>query len=65
MPSDALARWDDAIRQAMQDAVFLKRLSDAGFTPLYEGPPAFARRLETDRKRWREVIQAGKVGASN
>ena len=63
MPAEAVARWDDAVRQAMQDPVFLRRLQDAGFTPLYEGPAAFARRLETDRKRWGEVIRAGKVGA--
>ena len=63
MPAEALTRWDDAIRQAMQDAAFLKRLRDAGFTPLYEGPAAFARRYESDRKRWGEVIRASKVGA--
>lgn len=63
MPAEAVARWDDAIRQAMQDQTFVRRLQDAGFTPLYEGPAPFARRLEADRKRWREVIQAGKVGA--
>ena len=39
-----------------------KRLQDAGFAPLYEGPEAFGRRLEADRRRWREVIQAGRVG---
>lgn len=63
MPAEALTRWDDAIRQAMQDATFLKRLQDAGFTPQYEGPAAFARRFEADRKRWGEVIRASKVGA--
>ena len=63
MPAEAFARWDESIRTAMQDAAFLKRLQDAGFTPLYEGPAAFARRLETDRKRWGEVIRAGRVGA--
>ena len=63
MAAEALARWDEAIRAAMQDATFQKRLQDAGFTPYYEGPAAFARRLETDRKRWGEVIRAGKVGA--
>ena len=47
----------------MQDPVLLKRIQDAGFTPFYEGPAAFARRLETDRRRWREVIHAGNVGA--
>ena len=63
LPAEAVGRWDDAIRQAMQDQAFLRRLQDAGFTPLYEGPAAFARRLETDRKRWGEVIRVGKVGA--
>ena len=63
MPAEVTARWDDAIRQAMQDPVFLRRVQDGGFTPFYEGPAAFARRLETDRRRWREVIQAGNVGA--
>ena len=63
LPAEVVARWDEAIRQSMQDPVFVRRLQDAGFTPLYEGPAAFARRLEADRARWREVIQAGKVGA--
>ena len=48
MPAE-VARWDDAIRQAMQDPAFVRRLQDAGFTPLYEGPAPFARRLEADR----------------
>jgi tripartite-type tricarboxylate transporter receptor subunit TctC len=63
MPAEAIARWDDSIRQAMQDATFLKRLQDAGFTPQYEGPVAFGRRFDADRKRWGEVIRASKVGA--
>lgn len=63
MPAEAVARWDDAVRQAMQDPAFVRRLQDAGFTPFYEGPVAFARRLEGDRKRWGDVIRAGKVGA--
>lgn len=63
MPAEAITRWDDSIRQAMQDQALLKRLQDAGFTPQYEGPAAFARRLEIDRKRWGEVIRASRVGA--
>lgn len=62
MPAEALARWDEAVRKALQDPAMLKRLTDGGFTPLYEGPAAFARRLEADRRRWKEVIQAGNVG---
>lgn len=62
MPAEAITRWDESIRHAMQDATFQKRLQDVGFTPFYEGPAAFAGRLEADRKRWGEVIRAGKVG---
>lgn len=62
MPADAIKRWDEAVRQVMQDPVFLKRLQDSGFSPLYEGPEAFKSRLQGDRRRWLEVIQAGNVG---
>ncbi len=63
MPAEAVAKWDEAIRKAMQDPAVVKRLQDGGFTPIYEGPAVFARRLDTDRRRWKEVIQAGNVGA--
>ncbi len=63
LPAEVVAKWDDAVRQAMSDPAFQRRLQDAGFTPFYEGPAAFARRLEADRKRWGDVIRAGKVGA--
>jgi tripartite-type tricarboxylate transporter receptor subunit TctC len=62
IPAEAITRWDDSIRQAMQDPTFLKRLQDAGFTPHYEGPAAFARRYEADRKRWGDVIRASRIG---
>lgn len=62
IPAEALKRWDDAIRQVMQDPAFLKKLQDSGFAPQYEGPEPFAKRLERDRRMWREVIQAGNVG---
>lgn len=62
MPAEAVARWDEAIRRIMNDPAFLKRMSDAGFAPVYEGPELFNKRLQADRVRWREVIQAGNVG---
>ena len=34
-----------------------------GFTPLFEDSVSFTRRLEQDRRTWREVIQAGGVRA--
>ncbi len=63
LPSEIVTRWDEAIRQAMQDPLLLRRMQDGGFTPFYEGPAAFAKRLEIDRRRWGEVIRAGNVGA--
>ncbi|HYF08397.1 MAG TPA: tripartite tricarboxylate transporter substrate binding protein [Acetobacteraceae bacterium] len=62
-PPAVVARWDEAVRTAMRDEALLRRLTEAGFTPLYEGPEAFARRLADDRRRWGEVIRAGGVRA--
>lgn len=62
MPAEAIRRWDEAFRAVMNDPVFVKRLQDAGFAPQYESTEPFARRLEADRRRWLEVIQAGRVG---
>lgn len=63
MPAEAVKAWDEAVRRALQDPALIKRLQDAGYTPLYEGPAPFASRLDSDRKRWKEVIQASKVSA--
>jgi tripartite-type tricarboxylate transporter receptor subunit TctC len=63
MPAEAVKAWDEAVRRALQDPALIKRLQEAGYTPLYEGPTAFASRLDSDRKRWKEVIQASKVSA--
>jgi tripartite-type tricarboxylate transporter receptor subunit TctC len=58
-----VARWDEAIRAAMAEGTLARRLQEAGFTPLYEGPEPFAQRLARDRATWREVIRAGAVRA--
>jgi tripartite-type tricarboxylate transporter receptor subunit TctC len=58
VPPAIFARWDEAIRKAMQNEAFRQRLTDAGFTPLYEGPEVIARRLAADRAKWIEVIRA-------
>ncbi len=63
-PQELLRRWAEAIGQMMRDEAMLKRLQDAGFTPLFEDTAAFARRLEADRRKWREVIQGGGVRAN-
>ena len=62
-PAYVIARWDGALRAAMADPALPRRLTEAGFTPLYEPPEAFASRLAADRAKWRDVIRAGDVRA--
>ncbi|MDB5414958.1 MAG: hypothetical protein JWR10_3293 [Rubritepida sp.] len=62
-PIAVITRWDDAVRTAMAEPALRRRLEEAGFTPFYEGPEAFATRLATDRAKWRDVIRAGDVRA--
>jgi hypothetical protein len=62
-PTAVIARWDDAIREAMQDA----RPSASAWTEVglhalqYEGPEALATRLAADRAKWLDVIRAADV----
>jgi tripartite-type tricarboxylate transporter receptor subunit TctC len=63
-PDAAIRRWAAALRQAMADAALVRRLQDAGFTPHFEDTEAFARRLEQDRRTWREVIRQGGIRAN-
>ncbi|WP_424810710.1 Bug family tripartite tricarboxylate transporter substrate binding protein [Roseococcus sp. YIM B11640] len=62
-PAAVIARWDDAIRAAMQNEAFRQRLTEAGFSPIYEGPEAFATRLAADRAKWLDVIRAANLRA--
>jgi len=57
-PTAIITRWDDAIRKSMADPAFRQRLTEAGFTPQYEGPEVIATRLAADRAKWAEVIRA-------
>ncbi|TCH99083.1 tripartite tricarboxylate transporter substrate binding protein [Roseococcus sp. SYP-B2431] len=62
-PAAVVARWDEAIRKAMQDPAFRQRLTESGFTPHYEGPDVLATRLAADRAKWLEVIRAANLRA--
>jgi tripartite-type tricarboxylate transporter receptor subunit TctC len=62
-PTAVIARWDEAIRKAMQDERFRRRLTEAGFMPNYEGPDVLATRLAADRAKWLDVIRAADVRA--
>lgn len=63
-PAAAIRRWAAALRQAMADPALVRRLQDAGFTPQFEDTETFARRLEHDRRTWREVIRQGSIRAN-
>jgi tripartite-type tricarboxylate transporter receptor subunit TctC len=61
MPDALRQVWAGAIGRAMQDAGLRQRLEGLGFTPRFEGTADFARRLEADRRVWRDVIRTSGV----
>jgi tripartite-type tricarboxylate transporter receptor subunit TctC len=63
MPESVVRRWAQVIEQAMRDPALQRKLRDAGVTPQFEGPEAFAARLKADRTRWLTVIRDGNVRA--
>ncbi len=63
MSAAVTERWAGAVRQAMQDPTFIKRLVDNGLTPRFEGPAELAARLERDRRQWQGVIRSVNVRA--
>jgi tripartite-type tricarboxylate transporter receptor subunit TctC len=58
MAPEVLGRWEGAVRRAMADPALVRRMAEGGLTPRFEDAQTLARRLEADRRRWREVIQA-------
>lgn len=63
MPAEAVAGWAEAIRAALEDATFRKRLLDSGLTPLFEDAATFGRTIARDRGMWGEAIRAANVRA--
>jgi tripartite-type tricarboxylate transporter receptor subunit TctC len=58
MAPEALRRWEGAVRQAMADPALVRRMAEGGLTPRFEDSATLTRRLEADRRQWREVIHA-------
>jgi tripartite-type tricarboxylate transporter receptor subunit TctC len=56
-------RWEAALRQAMADPGFVRRLADSGLTPRFEDAATLGARIAADRRLWRGVIQAVGVRA--
>ena len=63
MPDAAAERWAGAVRAAVAEPAFARRLEEMGLTPHAEGPAAMDARIAVDRARWGEVIRAGNVRA--
>lgn len=55
---EALRRWEEAVRRAMADPALVRRMAEGGLTPRFEDAETLTRRLEADRRQWREVIRA-------
>jgi tripartite-type tricarboxylate transporter receptor subunit TctC len=58
MATEALRRWEDAVRRAMADPALVRRMAEGGLTPRFEDAGTLSRRLEADRRQWRAVIRA-------
>lgn len=63
MPQEAVARWAEAIRAALQDATLRRRLLDNGLAPGFEDPASFGRTIARDRAVWGEAIRAAGIRA--
>jgi tripartite-type tricarboxylate transporter receptor subunit TctC len=48
LPDAVVKQWADALREAMRDSDFLKKMDDVGATPNYLGPEEFKTFLKTD-----------------
>ena len=58
MAPETVRRWEGAIRQAMAEPGLIRRMAEGGLTPRFEDTATLTRRLESDRRQWREVIQS-------
>jgi tripartite-type tricarboxylate transporter receptor subunit TctC len=63
MPEEAVAKWAEAIRVALEDPTVRKRLLDNGLTPFFEDAASFSRTIARDRQMWGEAIRAANVRA--
>lgn len=63
MPPEVAGRLEAALRQAMAGEALPRRLAENGLTPRFEDAAGLGRRLEADRRTWREVIRAVGVRA--
>jgi tripartite-type tricarboxylate transporter receptor subunit TctC len=62
-PQDINARLEKEVLELQKDPAFTQKIRDLDFAPLAMGSQEFARLLEEERKRWRDIIQAAGIKA--
>jgi tripartite-type tricarboxylate transporter receptor subunit TctC len=53
-----VARWNEALKVALQDPETLKRLTAVGVDPLYSTPEEFAAYIKAEVPKWAQVVKA-------
>jgi tripartite-type tricarboxylate transporter receptor subunit TctC len=63
MPADLVARVNAGVNQALQEADVKDRLARLGIEPAGGTPQQFASMANTDRAKWKKIIQDRKIAA--
>ena len=61
-PAEWVTYWNKAIATVAKQPAFVQRMTENGMDIMVGSPDEFRATIATDRKRWGEVIRAGKVG---
>jgi len=63
LPADVKTRLHDAIVGALKDPSMQKKLSEQGFEVVANSPEQFVEFENQELKRWKHVIEQGKITA--
>jgi tripartite-type tricarboxylate transporter receptor subunit TctC len=61
LPPEVAAKLQPAVVAALKDPEVVKRMADIGFEVVANSPPEFAAFLADETKRWKTIIETGKV----
>jgi tripartite-type tricarboxylate transporter receptor subunit TctC len=61
LPDNVTASISRAMQVALADPAVMQRLSDLGAEPLPNTQPQFVRLIESERKRWGDVIRNANI----
>ncbi len=63
MPEPIVSSLSRAIQTALADPAVVRRLAELGAEPMSSTQPQFVKLIETERKRWGDVIRAANIRA--